>query len=177
MTPTNTINRLLAAVLALALILGGLLAAVEIVLARLGQPYWFIPRQQWGNWLTRQTWDASLVKLILAAMALMGLLLLLTALRQGRPRVLPVASDAPGVRVDILRRGAERAVVAAARRTNGVRTASASIGRRKATVKTKTSSRSTGDVQQEALSAVTARLGDLGLARLRPRVKVKGKKR
>lgn len=177
MTPTNTINRLLAALLALALILGGLLVAAEIVLARVGQPYWFIPRQQWGSWLTDQTWDASLVRLILAAMALVGLLLLLAALRRGRPRLLPVSSDSPGVRVDVVRRGAERAIVAATGRTSGVRSASASIGRRKATIKAKTVSRSTGDIQQEALSAVTARLADLGLDGLRPRVKVKGKKR
>lgn len=176
MTPTATVNRLLAALLALALILGGLLAAVEIGLARIGLPHWFIPRQLWGSWLTRQTWDASLVRLILAAMAVVGLLLLLAALRRGRPRVLPVASEASGVRVDIVRRGAERAVVAAAGRASGVRSASASIGRRKATVKVKSSSRSTGEVQQQALAAVAARLGDLGLDGLRTRVKVKGKK-
>jgi len=176
-TPTNTINRLLAALLALVLVLGGLLVAVEIVLARIGQPYWFIPRQQWGSWLTRQTWDAAPVRFILAAMVLVGLLLLLAALRRGRPRLLPVACDSPGVQVDVVRRGAERAVVAATRRTSGVSSASASIGRRKATVKAKTISRSTGDIQQEALAAVTARLADLGLDGLRPRVKLKGNKR
>ncbi len=177
MTPTNTLNRLLAALLALALVLGGLLAAVEIVLARIGHQFLLIPRQQWAGWLTRQTWDTSLVRLILAATALVGLLLLLAALRRGRPRLLRVASQSPHVQVDVFRHGAERAVVAAARRTNGVRSASASIGRRKATIKAKTDARSTTDIQQETLAAVTTRLADLGLDRLRPRVKVKGKKR
>jgi len=177
MTPTNTINRLLAALVALALVLGGLLAIAEIVLGRLGRPFWFIPRQQWGNWVTRQTWDATLVRLILAGMLLAGLLLLLAGLRRGRPRLLPVASEAPGVQFDVVRRGAEHDVVAAARRTNGVRSASASIGRSKATVRAKTDARSTGDIPQQTSAAITARLADLGLDGLRPRVKVKGKKR
>ena len=39
----TVVNRVLATLLALALLLGGLLAVVEIVLAALGRPPWLVP--------------------------------------------------------------------------------------------------------------------------------------
>lgn len=177
MTSVALVNRILAALLAIALLLGGLLAATEIVLGQLGQPAWLIPRQQLGNWLTRQMWDDTIIRLILAGLALVGLLLLLPALRRGRPRLLPVASQTPGVSVTVLRRGAERALANAASRASGVRGASAKVSRRRVKVVARTAVRSPEDVRQATHAAVTSRLADLGLDRLQPQIKVKRKNR
>lgn len=174
MTATTLGNRLLSALLALALLLGGLLVATEIVLAQIGRPAWLIPHQQWADWLTEQTWDDGISRLVLAGMAIVGLILLILALRRGRPRLIPVASEAAGVEVSVQRRGAERAVASAARQASGVRGASASITRRAVRVTARTEVRSADDVRHDTTTAVTGRLADLGLDRLRPRIRVKG---
>ena len=177
MNGAAVLNRVLAALLALALVLGGLLAAVEIVLARLGRPAWLVPHEQWSGWLSQQTWDGALVRLVLAGLVVVGLLLLVPALRRGKPHALPLAAPdgagSPGVRVTASRRGIERDLATVARRAPGVTRASARVTRRKAVVRASTSLRSEGDLRERVAADVTARLQETGLAAtLRPRVRL-----
>jgi hypothetical protein len=165
------VNRVLAALLALALFLGGLLAAVEIVLSAVDRPYWVVPHQQWSSWLRHQTFGAGVVRAVLIGLVLLGLLLLFAALRRGKPRSIALPTRTEGVQVRASRRGIERSLVAAARRADGVRTARAKVRRRKVRVKASTAMRSPGGLQQPVAEAVTERLEELGLTgALRPRV-------
>jgi hypothetical protein len=167
------LNRVLATLLALALFLGGLLAIAEIVLAALDRPAWLIPHQQWNSWLTDQSFSDGIVRAALIALALLGLLLLITALRRGKPGALRLPGRTDGVRVSASRRGIERSLATSARRADGVRVASARARRRSVRVKAKTALRSTDDLQQPVTAVVTERLDQLGLAGvLRPRVTV-----
>lgn len=173
MNATALTNRVLAALLALLLLLGGLLGAAEIVLAALNRPPLLIPRQQWSTWLGQQSWNTPVVRIVLAAMALIGVLLIRTALRRGKPPVLAAPNRVPGVRVSMPRRSVEKTVAAAARNTSGVQGASAAAGRRAITVTVRTPMRSPGNLRSEALTAVTGRLRELDLAdTLRAKVKV-----
>lgn len=169
----HLLNRLLATLLALALFLGGLLAVVEIVLAALGRPAWLVPHQQWSSWLGEQTFSDGIVRAALIGLALLGLLLLVAALRRGKPGALRLPARTEGVRVSASRRGIERSLATAARRADGVRAARARARRRSVRVKATTALRSTDDLQQPVTATVTERLEQLGLAGvLRPRVTV-----
>jgi hypothetical protein len=173
----TVLTRILCTLVALVLLLGGLLGAVEIVLALLGQPAWLVPHGAVAAWLRQQSWDSSLVRLILAALALLGLLLLVAALRRGRPRTLTLPArpgqTPSGVTVSASRRGAEAWLEAAARRTNGVRGADVRLRRRRAKVTVRTANRSHGNLGADVTDVVRDRLAALGAdSRIRPRVTV-----
>lgn len=173
----HVLNRVLAMLLALALLLGGLLAVVEIVLAALDRPSWLVPHEDWGSWLTEQTFSGGIVRALLIGLVVLGLLLLVAALRRGKPGALRLPGRTEGVRVSASRRGIERSVATAARRADGVRDARARAGRRAVRVKTKTAMRSPGDLQQRVTAAATDRVEQLGLSGvLRPKVTVSREK-
>lgn len=164
--------RVLSALLALLLFVGGLLAAAEIVTALVRRPPLLVPHETWGTWLKDHTWEDPTVRAALVGLVLLGLALLFVALTRGRSREISLPGTTGGVTVAADRRGVERAVAAAARRTDGITDASASTGRRSVTVAARTQRRSEGDLDQRVRDAVSGRLEELGLGRLRPRVKV-----
>ena len=168
----HVLNRVLATLLALALFLGGLLAVAEIVLAALDRPSWLVPHEQWAQTLTGESFTGSIVRAVLVGLVVIGLLLLITGLRRGKPGSIPLPARTDGVRVTASRRGLERSFATSARRADGVRSARAKIGRRKVKITATTAVRS-GDLQQPVTAAVTERLDELGLTGvLRPRVTV-----
>lgn len=174
----HAVNRVLATLLALALLLGGLLAVVEIVLAQLGRPSWLIPHEQWSRGLAGQTFLDGVVRAVLIGLVVLGLVLLVLALRRGKPGSVQLPSRNDGVHVSASRRGIERSLSTAARRTDGVRSARVKAGRRAVRVKAVTALRSTGELQEPVSSAVTGRLEQLGLGGvLRPRVSIKKESR
>lgn len=169
-------RRILSILLALVLLLGGLLAAVEIVLALLGRPPWLIPQDDWARKVTEQTWDSSTVRAVLVGMVVVGLLLLLVGLSRGRPAALPLSERdgaPPQVTVTASRRGIERSLEQAAREADGITGAKAKVSRRTATVWATSRTRSPGDLRAGVESALAARLDDLGLTdTLRTKVRV-----
>lgn len=172
----HVLNRVLATLLALALLLGGLLAVAEIVLAALDRPSWLVPHQDWARTLTGESFNGGVVRAVLIGLVVVGLLLLLVGLRRGKPGSIPLPGRTDGVRVTASRRGLERSFATSARRADGVRSARAKVGRRKVTVKAVTAVRS-GDLQQPVTTAVTERLDELSLTGvLRPRVTVSQEK-
>ena len=165
--------RLLSALLAVLLVVGGLLVAVEIVLAQLGRPALLIPWLVWAVWLGGQTWATSIIRLLLAGLVVVGLVMLVVALRPGKPRRLALPATDRNVHVSIARRALQQTLSDAAVRARGVASASAKAGRRTVTVTATTANPNTIDVQQAALAAIEQRLDQLGLAgRLRPRVRM-----
>ncbi|SNR95092.1 hypothetical protein SAMN06893096_1015 [Geodermatophilus pulveris] len=169
----TVLNRLLATVLALALLLGGLLAVAEIVLAALGQEPWLVPHPDWTAWLAGRTLRSAVVRAALAGAVVLGLVLLVPALRRGRPGALPLPPRVPSVRTTASRKGIERTLRAAATRPDGVRDATVRARRRTVRVRAATALRDPGDLQSRVTGAVTERLEELGLSgTLRPRVTV-----
>jgi hypothetical protein len=170
----TVVNRILAALLALVLLLGGLLAAIEIVLAQMGRPPWLVPHPQWSAWLGQRPLTDGLMRAAMAGLVVLGLLLMLAALRRGKPHNLTLPSNIEGVQVTASRRGIERSLREAGKRVSGVRAVDVRAGRRTVKVRTYTASRSGGDdVQRQMSDVVSTKLQQLGLAgTLRPRVKV-----
>lgn len=171
MSATGAANRILSALVALALLLAGLLGAVEGVLAALRRPGWIVPRSQWADAVSGATWQDTVVRLVAVGAVVLGLLLLVAALRRGAPGTLALPTTTEGVNVRAHRRGVERAAVTAARRTDGVTGASAKATRRRVKVVARTSLRQPGDLQTTVRRAVEAQVADLGLGdRLRSSV-------
>jgi glucose dehydrogenase len=173
MNAATVIVRLLSALLAVLLVAGGLLVAVEIVLAQLGRPALLIPWLAWAVWLGGQTWATSIVRLFLAALVVVGLVLLVVALRPGKPRSLALPATDRNVHVSIARRALQQTLTDTAARASGVASASAKAGRRSVTITATTPNPNTTDVHHAALAAVKQRLDQLGLAgRIHPRVRI-----
>lgn len=165
------LNRVLATALALLLLLGGLLAVSEIVLAALDRPYWLVPYEQWSSWLSARRFSSGIVRTIAVGVIVLGVLLLVAAVRRGRPGALGLPGHTPGVQVTASRRGLEQALSRAVRGTDGVRSARVKAGRRRVKVTAATALRSPGGLQQQVSDAVDQHLEELGLAgTLRSRV-------
>jgi hypothetical protein len=121
------LNRLAALLLALALLAGGLLAAVEVVLVGLGWSSPVIDRAGWYRSLTSIRFSDGGFLAVAAGVALVGLLILLLQLRRWRPTRLPVAAGGWHVQ----RRSAERVLAGVAGDQPGVVRASVRLrGRR-----------------------------------------------
>ncbi len=160
--------RVLAVLLAAGLLALGVVVTVEIVLAAFGQPAWVLPYAEVATTLREQTWDSVLARAAAAGLCLLGLLgllLLLPALRRGKPTALPLTPQTEGVDTHVSRRGLQRTLSAAASRVDGVRQAKAKVGRRNVKVSTTTRLRDTSELPSQVDSAVRAELDALGLSR------------
>jgi hypothetical protein len=172
------LTRAFSALLALALLVASLLAIAEIVVAATGHGPWLVPYPEWIARMRERNWDDPVVRAILVGLVVLGLLLLLLAVRRGRPAALPLRARTPRVDVKVSRKSVERSLAAAASRTKGVTDADASLRRRRARIDARAATRSESGLQQQVESAVTARLESLGLTRpLRLRVHVSPKDR
>jgi hypothetical protein len=172
-TATQWFTRALSALVALALLLGSLLVIVEIVLAAAGRGPWLIPYADWTAWIRGRSWSDDVVKAILVGLVVVGLLLLVVAVRRGKPATLPLRGRTPGVDVTASRKSVERSLAAAVSRTSGITGADASVRRRSARIEARAASRSPSGLRQEVEAAAKARLDSLGLRRdLRTRVRV-----
>ena len=100
--------RVLSVLLAAALLALGVIVTVEIVLAAFGQPPWLLPYPDVASTLREQTWDSLLARAVAVGLCLLGLLLLLPALRRGKPTALPLTPLTDGVDTHVSRRGLQR---------------------------------------------------------------------
>jgi hypothetical protein len=171
MTATNWVTRVVSALLALGLLVGSLLAVVEIAAAALDRGHVLVPYSEWTDWLRTHSWDDRIVEALLGGLVVLGLLLLLLALRRGKPAALALRGRTDRVDVTASRRSVEKSLAAAAARTTGVAGASASVSRRTARVEARTAARSEPGIREEVESAVRRRLDSLGTKRrMRTRV-------
>ena len=171
MTATNWVTRVVSALLGLTLLFGSLLAVVESAAAALARGHVLVPYPDWTNWLRTHTWNDSIVQVLLGGLVVVGLLLLLLAVRRGKPAALSLRNRTDGVDVTASRRSVEKSLAVAAARTSGVAGASASVSRRTARVEARTVALSDPGIRDEVESAVRGRLDSLGTERrMRTRV-------
>ena len=126
------VNRLLAALLSLALIVAGVLVVVEVVAQRLGRNPAIVDWQQLHDWAKRTPWQQGSVRVACIVLAILGLLLLVAELKRSRPSRLAVRSDATDAAYT--RRGVAATIRSAVSEVDGINSASVSVSRRKVKV-------------------------------------------
>jgi len=167
-------NRVLAAVLALALLVGGVLVAVEIVVAAFGRDPWVVPHDAWYRSTLERTWDDAATRWVCIGLVLAGLLLLGLQLARRRPVALPLAPGATPA--DLGRRSMERSLARAASRVDGVARAKVKVSGDRADVAATTNRRRADEVRPRLAAAVDQRVRAFGLARSpEVRVRVEGR--
>jgi hypothetical protein len=167
-------NRVIAAVLALALFVGGLLVAVEIVVAGFDRRPWVLPHDRWYTSARLRSWESAPPRWIFIGLIAAGLLLLFVQVARRRPSALSLTPGA--IPADIGRRSLEKALVREATRVDGVAAAKAKVGDDKADVVASSNRRQTDDLGPKVTQALDRRLSTVGLARPPAvRVKVQGR--
>lgn len=167
-------NRVLAAVLGLVLLAGGLLVAVEIVVAGFDRRPWVLPHDRWYTSARMRSWESAPPRWILIALVAAGLALLVSQLARRRPSSLALTPG--GVPADVGRRSLERALVREASRIDGVARAKARVGEGRADVVARSNRRQTGDLGPRVTEVLDRRMSAIGLARPPAiRVKVQGR--
>ncbi|HYX43783.1 MAG TPA: DUF6286 domain-containing protein [Acidimicrobiales bacterium] len=163
----RTVNRLLAGVVALGLLAGGLLTAVEVVAgAARGRPL-VVPWDDWYDDARRHAWSTREARIVSLVMLAAGLaFLVLQLVRQG-PQSLPRSAPdgASRATVEVNTRSLERALGRRVTDVDGVQRASVSISDRRASVAVRTARRDPGGLEAAVRQLVGDRLRSLGLVR------------
>jgi Family of unknown function (DUF6286) len=131
------INRVLAALLILALACAGGLLIIEVGADRLQHRAAILNWRPAYTWAARTDWAAGSIRVTEVVLILLGLLLLLAEVKP--PRVSRLAADpagagAPGMDTAYTRRGVAAAVRSAVTDVDGIRSASVKVNRRRLAV-------------------------------------------
>ena len=164
-------NRVLAALLSLALIAAGVLLIIEVIAGRVGNRPAVVDWRPAYDWAKRASWNAGSIRVACAVLILLGLALLIAELKPARVSRLaadPAHADVAGIDTAYTRRGMAAAVRSAVTGVDGVRGASVKVRRRKVTVAATTTARDKATVRSlrdPIVAAARQRLTDLKLRR------------
>ena len=155
----RVVNRIVAAVVALALAVGGFLLAAEIIAALLDRaPLVVTSWPEWYDRLDTAQWDSDDTRWVAGGLLAAGLLLLLLQLVRRRLAVLPVAGGGGGVDGEVSRSSFESSLARAVEQVDGVSKASARVNKRRIGVRAHTNRRQPGDLDRRVADAADAHL-------------------
>lgn len=157
--------RLLSALLAAALLALGVVVAVEVVLAALNKPSWVLPYSSLASTMRENTWNSGYARTTAGVLCLIGLVLLISALRRGKPAEFSLTPLNEGVTSAVQRRGLQGALRDAATRVDGIGAADVTLKRRKARVTAESTLNDPGDIPQQVEREVAATLEEISLER------------
>ena len=163
------VNRLLAALLALGLIVGAVLVIIEIVAAVLGHQPALVHWQQSYAWANHTPWQQGSVRLAAATLLVLGLVLLIAELKRPRVSRLPVAAQDAGALDDVAftRRGVAAALRAAVTDVDGILGATVRVKRHSVSVQAQAAAQDAAAaraLKEPATAAAAGRLAALELA-------------
>ena len=174
-------NRVLAALLSLALIAAGVLLIIEVIADRVSHRPSVVDWHPAYDWAKRTTWNAGSIRVACAVLILLGLVLLIAELKPARVSRLaadPAQAGAAGIDTAYTRRGLAAAIRSAVTGVDGVRNASVKVKRRKVTIaataaaQDKAAARSLRDpipaAARQRLTALKLRRDALGLGASHP---------
>lgn len=158
------VDRLLAIIVAFALVVGGALGAVEVALGRfLDRGPWLLPWDRWYDSARRNTWSNRSALLAAVLLAVVGLSLVVAQLWRRRPQALPLQPRSAAVRATIDRKSLERGLVRAAGRVDGITAVTVRLRRRRLTLGARTDRRLLGDLRARVTYEADAVLAGLQL--------------
>jgi Family of unknown function (DUF6286) len=130
-------NRVMSALLSLAVACAGVLVIIEVIAARTGQHAVIVNWHAAYNWAARTAWISGSVRVAAGILIAAGLVLLIAELKPARVSRLaadPSKAGAAGIDTAYTRRGVAAAIRSAVIDVDGVRDASVKVTRRKVTI-------------------------------------------
>lgn len=164
------INRLLGAVVALALIVTAVLVVIEVCAAGFNASPVLVHWHAALDWARRTTWDASAVQAACLIMAAVGLVLTVLELKPRRRRRFTMRSEATDTA--ITRRGLKAAMQTAVGDVDGVDSTAVTVRRRRIRVHASSSAAQPDTAQTIDSSVQSAAQSRLGSLELEPAPKV-----
>jgi hypothetical protein len=171
----RTVTRVLAAILALALIAVGVLIAPQIILSGLRFDVTLIPYEEWFRTARFREWNDIVIFRVMALVCIAGALLVLLQLMRRRPLSIPLRPRTEGVDAEVSRSSLEKALARAAGSVDGVSKAKSSVSRGSVKVWATTNRTAPGDLGDRVRESVQERVERLQLA-TSPAVDVKVQK-
>lgn len=159
----RALRRVVAAVVALALLAVSLITLVEVILAALGRSPWLVDDGAARDELARRPWDDPVVILAWVSLIVLGIALLTAALAMGRQRSIAMDSGTGAASLSVRRRSLERYLAGVATAQPGVQRAQASMRRGRIRVKADSTRLDAQDVRARVQQAVTDRARALSL--------------
>jgi hypothetical protein len=158
-------NRLLSVLLAIAIAVAGVLTVIEIVAAALDKDPVLVKWKGLVDDLSTTAWKTAAPRVAAIVLIVVGLLLLLFALRRGKPATIGLTTSAPDVDMTTTRRSLQRSLGNEAGTVDGIHDASAKVKRRKVVIKARTTSGlPKSEAKDRLTSEVQQRLDALSLA-------------
>jgi hypothetical protein len=171
-------NALVSLVLAVALAAAGIVVAVEIALAGLGDDRWLLPWSNWYRWLLDHNWTETAVAVTCWGLCAVGVILLILAVARYRPVALEATPYDPDVASSIRRSSLERSLQRTAQSTDGVANAGVKVSRHSVRIKARSNRRDIAGLRDDIAHSVGVRLDGLRLvAPLQVRVQVVSRSR
>ncbi len=164
MDAVRTTNRIVSALLALALAVAGALVVIEIVLAALDRAHWIIPHEDWARSARETVFSDRSARVLFAVLAAAGIALLLLELVRRRPPALAMETGEEGVTADLDRKGVERWLATRLSDVEGAAGTKAKVDRRSVEVRASTPQRDAAEVQERLEVAAQEQLDELNLA-------------
>ena len=130
-------NRVIAALLSLAVACAGVLLIIEVIAARTGHHAVIINWPAAYDWATRTPWISGSLRVIAGILIALGLVLLVAELKPARVSRFaadPAKAGAAGIDTAYTRRGVAAAIRSAVTDVDGIREASVKVARRKVTI-------------------------------------------
>ena len=130
-------NRVIAALLSLAVACAGVLLIIEVIAARTGQHAVIVSWHAAYNWAARTAWISGSIRVTAGILIVAGLVLLVAELKPARVSRLaadPSKAGAAGIDTAYTRRGVAAAIRSAVTDVDGIRDASVKVTRRKVTI-------------------------------------------
>lgn len=132
-TANRIINRLLAALLGLALLIAGLVAAIEILVSLFGGAHFLVPTDTWLDTLRSTPWNAESVVLVATGVLVVGVVLLVAGIA-ARSRIISMRRPKDTIEVVASARAVAQVLRRQAESVSGVSSASSEVSARGARV-------------------------------------------
>ncbi len=158
----RTLNRAIVAIVGLALLAGGVLAAIEIAVAFAGGKPWVLPYDAWYRNARTHDWQNGTARAVFVLLAATGLILLALQVLRRRPSTVALHSDS-AVTYTLRRRNLEQSLTRSVRNVDGVESAAVKIGRHAVRIDARSHRQLPGDVKPSIQTTVEARLRELQL--------------
>lgn len=150
-------NRILCTLLAVAIAAAGVLTVIEVIAAATGSDPVVVKWRGLTDDLTSTQWKDVGPRIAAAVLIVVGLLLLLFALRRGKPATVGLTTNASDVDLTTTRRSLQRSLSATATGVDGISDAAVKVKRRKVLVKARAGS---GVERDDARSRLTSTMQD-----------------